>query len=208
LFAHTLIGHFDWFARYEVYAMTMMLTALALIYATYWRDTGRSFLFKGFGALIFLALLAGDFFISVFRSRAAAQNIYLQQYQMYRFATEVFPQTVAVNDLGYVSYRNDQHVLDLWGLGSEEARLASTAAGGRFPAFLRAMTTAQDAKFAMIYEPWFEAGVPEEWCRIAVLHSLKVSVGFADVQFFLIDSNPNAKMNAALDKFSQTLSQA
>ena len=124
---------------------------------------------------------------------------------MHRFATEYFPHTVAVNDLGYVAYGNDNHVLDLWGLGSEEARLASTAQGGRTPAFLQTMTQEYDAKFAMIYVDWYDSGVPAEWCHIATLNTVKVSAALANVQIYLVDRGLEAEMNAALDAFAPTL---
>ena len=54
----------------------------------------------------------------------AARNIYEQQYQMGRFAREIYNRPVAVNDLGLVAYKNTNFVLDLWGLGSEEVRKA------------------------------------------------------------------------------------
>ncbi|MDX1696293.1 MAG: hypothetical protein R3208_21185, partial [Ketobacteraceae bacterium] len=47
----------------------------------------------------------------------ASNNIYQQQYQMHRFAVEYYNKPLAVNDLGYVSYNNDNYVLDLWGAG-------------------------------------------------------------------------------------------
>ena len=205
LMAHNLIGHFDWFDRYEIYAMAMMFTALVILWSEFWRDTRHRFFFKTLGAVIFLTLLAVDYSISVFKSPEASRNVYQQQYQMHRFATEYFPQTVAVNDLGYVAYRNEGFVLDLWGLGSEEARMASTARGGRSPDFMRAMTTAKDAKYAMIYERWYKGGVPPEWCRVATLNTIKISVAYGDVQLFLIDRAQEAQMQAALDAFAPTL---
>jgi hypothetical protein len=40
----------------------------------------------------------------------AGRGVYEQQYQMHRFAVEFYKRPVAVNDLGWVSYRNPNYV--------------------------------------------------------------------------------------------------
>ena len=76
---------------------------------------------------------------------AAALSIHEQQHQMHRFATRYFPHPVAVNDLGWVAYDNDQRVLDLWGLGSEAARRL-TRQSGRTTDTLRQLTAGKSGE--------------------------------------------------------------
>ncbi len=205
LLGHILIGHFGWFSRYEIYAMAMMITALILVYSDFWRALDARFFFKTVGAVGLLALLAGDYLLTVLRTPAASHNIYVQQYQMHRFAVDYFPHTVAVNDLGYVAYGNDNFVLDLWGLGSEEARLATRGKNRRSQAVLDELANRRDASYAMIYAEWYKQGLPQSWCRIATLKTVKVTASKADVAIYLIDPALRDEMNAALDAFAPTL---
>jgi hypothetical protein len=131
-------------------------------------------------------------------------NIYEQQYQMHRFAVEFFPQNVAVNDIGWVSYRNGRYVLDLWGLGSEEARQGARS-NGRTTAFLRDITERNAVVYAMIYDSLFPGSTPPEWCRIAELETSQVSAASGTVTFYLIDPSKEAEMARALQRFSSSL---
>ena len=122
---------------------------------------------------------------------------------MHRFATEFMPGPVAVNDLGWVPWRNDDYVLDLWGLGSEEAREARRAENGS--GYLDRLTSRHGVRFAMIYDTWFPGAIPDEWCRIAGLATSSVSAGSELVSFYLIDRAAEAEMRDALERFAPTL---
>lgn len=114
----------------------------------------------------------------------AAENIYLQQYQMHRFAVDYWRDAVAVNDLGYVSFENPHYVLDLWRLGSEEARRLEAA---NVPDSLMLLTRQYRVGLAMIYPSWFAGRIPLRWMKIAVL-SLKmplITPGASQVSFYL-----------------------
>ena len=97
----------------------------------------------------------------------AAQNIYEQQRQMHEFVTNHWKSPVAVNDIGYVGFQNDEYVLDLWGLGSEEARRLIRADD---PDMLRKLTAKHDVHLAMIYEEFFYNVIPADWRKVAELH--------------------------------------
>ena len=72
---------------------------------------------------------------------------------------------IAVNDLGWVSFRNDAYVLDLWGLGSEEARKARAETA---PGWVGRLVTAYGVEAAIIYPDWF-ADLPPEWVRLGLI---------------------------------------
>ncbi len=199
---HLALGQYGWFSRYEVYAVAGLILALVVIY-------GKGLLrFSGLQrfALIIVALfvIAVPYMETTSQSPVASRNIYEQQYQMHRFATDFFPQAVAVNDLGWVAYQNDQYVLDLWGLGSEEARQASRE-GQRDAAFLRDITGRKNVVYAMIYDAWFEGAVPDDWCRIAQLNTIMIAAASGEVGFYLIYLEQEAAMRAALHAFDDTL---
>ncbi len=201
--AHAMIGRFGWFSRYEVYAVASLLAALICLAGPvslqYWFNR----LLSTLGALVILAVVGFDYAGTTLKTPLASRNIYDQQYQMHRFATEFFPTTVAVNDIGYVSYKNENYLLDLIGLGSEAARRQSSR-DGRTPGFLFDMAKAAGATYAMIYADWFNLGVPEEWCRIALLNTIEVTA-FREVEFHLIDRTAEAEMRIALEDWQRTL---
>ena len=190
--AHLLLGRFGWFARYEVYAVALALTALALALRARPLWLGAA-----------LVPLAVSYVEPLVQTRAASIAVYQQHYQMHNFATQLFPQPVAVNDLGLVAWRNPAHVTDLWGLGSEDARQL-TAAQGRTPETLQALTQGR-ATYAMIYDPAFVQGVPPEWCRMAVLDTALGALAWDSVSFYLIDPDARDDMAEALARFAPTL---
>ena len=203
LIAHIAFGQYGWLSRYEVYAVAMMLMGTVFVYS----DSLRALKAQR-AKYIFLSVLIGmlglEYFGRILQTPSASRNIYQQQYQMHRFATEYFPHPVAVNDLGWVAFRNDRYVLDLWGLGSEDARkLARTKT--LTAASLQRLTRKQAIPFAMLYDEWFGKAIPTSWCRIAVLHTSRVTAASGDVAFYLLDRSRYPEMLSALAKFSSSL---
>lgn len=198
LFAHVAAGDYGWFGRYEVYAVAVLLIGLLPVVAGWFRIPAVQM------ALPILLFLIGSPYLSTTAlTPAASANIHQQQFQMRRFAQEVFPQPVAVNDLGLVAYGNGNTVLDLWGLGSEEARKLS--ANNQWTADrLQEITERRGVSYAMLYPLWFR-DVPEVWCPIADLVTSHVTSASGTVRFYLIRREMEAEMRAALDRFAADL---
>lgn len=160
------------------------------------------------GLLIFVLPFVGyTYLLDTLVTQRAARNLYEQQYQMHRFAVQYFPEPVAIIDLGWVTYRNDEYVLDLWGLSSETARQLLNAEG-RTPGPIRRMTTDAGVTYAVLYEEVFDDGLPPEWCLIAQLSTSQVTASFGTVEFFLIDPDKEDIMRSALQGFAPTLPDA
>lgn len=202
--AHLAVGQYGWFGRYEVYVIAVAVTASLYAWAGALRAPAARPWLRTAAVLGLLGVVSLPYGIVLLRTPAASENTYAQQYQMHRFATAFFAQPVAVNDLGYVSYRNDTHVLDLWGLGSEEARLMNADAG-RNAQSVAALTEGAGSAYAMIYDIWFEEAVPADWCRIATLRTPQVAAASDEVAFYLIDRRLEDEMQAALAAFAPTL---
>ncbi|MCB1508132.1 MAG: hypothetical protein KDI98_05070, partial [Hyphomicrobiaceae bacterium] len=190
--AHLLVGRFGWFGRYEVYAVALAITAYLL-------QLRR----PAVAPLALLAVFGWSYAATLSQTPAAAQSIDEQQHQMHRFSAQFFPEPVAVNDLGWVAWRNDTPVLDLWGLGSEQARRL-TAEQGRTVETVRSLTAGR-ATYAMIYDIAFEGAIPPEWCRVATLTTSRVIAASDTVSFWLIDRPREGDLRAALDRFAPTL---
>ncbi|MEO0486938.1 MAG: hypothetical protein AAF092_13620 [Pseudomonadota bacterium] len=192
-------GQFNYYSRYEAYSVAaMVIGVVALMVAHGGRMAGLAL-----GLALSMGIYAMPFGIMIAKTPAATANIYQQQYQMHRFTETFFPAPVAVNDLGWVAYQNDNYVLDLWGLGSEEARQL-TAAGGWTAQKLDEITARHGIAYAMIYDDWFD-DIPDTWCLAAYLITSHVTSASATVSFYLIDLDRVAEMDAALPKFAEAL---
>ncbi len=192
------VGRVNWFSRYEVYAMafTALVASTALVETTrIWR----------------LALIAGllalghPYWQALLQTPDAASNIYQQQYQMHRFVADFYRKTVAVNDLGWVSYQRPAgvYVLDLWGLASPEASRHLH----KNVDWLETITTAHHAGLAIVYPPWYEEGAPEEWDPLATMciTGPRTSVAFPCVAFYRTEVGDKAALTAEMAAFARTL---
>lgn len=202
-FAHLLAGRWDWFFRYEVYIIATLIAANLHLWAPALAAQNRRVTTPGL--LIFAFPFIGfTYLMGVMLTPSAARNIYEQQFQMHRFATEYFTEPAAVIDLGWVTYDNDNYVLDLWGLGNETARQMFRTQG-RTPAPIRTLTEDANVTYAMLYDEVFYEGLPQEWCLIGQLETPQVTASFATVEFFLIKPTEESRMRDAMAAFTATL---
>jgi hypothetical protein len=192
-----LIGPFNWFHRYEVYAIvfTVMVAATALVES---KQLHYRYLLGG------LLVLTWPYWLAIWQTPLAARNIYQQQYQMHRFLADFRSPAVAVNDLGLVSYRRPAglYVLDLWGLASPEASRQAR----KDPAWLDAITRAHSAGLVIFYPNWFPDGVPDDWQPLATMciagHEI---LGSRCVAFYSTSQGDHAALLAEVAAFARTL---
>jgi hypothetical protein len=211
---HLAAGGFGWFGRYEVYIMTLVTVALLYLYRLmllrlWWSLGPHSSRSRRLGAAsvlvgsaIALALVTHPYILVTLRSPAASRTIFRQQMQMGEFAKKFYNAPVAVNDLGLVAWRNPNFVLDLWGLGSETARLADRSNN----AWLGELTAKHHVGVAMIYRPWFTT-LPRDWEPIAELHlgAPLMAAAYHTVTFYRTPQGDPAKVEEALSRFRASL---
>jgi hypothetical protein len=178
--AYLLFGKFTQLGRHE--AAILVVAALILIYL--WRQKlaeeieNRSYSRATF---FIICLFSTIFAINLRREvliPVASNNIYEQQYQMHRLAHDYIRGPVAVNDIGWVSYRNDWPVFDLWGLASTEALRARRA--GLTPAILAQLVEHSHARLIMIYDDWFKSRPSGTWTLLARMRTSKPAIYAAD----------------------------
>jgi len=209
--AHLMAGRFGWFGRYEIYAVS----AVSVVAVYVWGRTlgalvdrtGWPWALTAVAMPIFLLAGPTFFYATLFTPRGA-NNIYEQQYQMHRFVTECHRGPVAVNDLGWVAYRNPYYVLDLAGLGSEEARRAK----GRetyipSPEWIREAASHRGVGLAMLYDEWFKGALPPEWIRVAELRlgHRRRTPAQAAVSFYVTEPSSVGRTLGCLRRFRDTL---
>jgi hypothetical protein len=192
------IGQFNWFHRYEVYAIafTVLVASTALAEST-----------RLWPSVMVAGLLAVGFPYAqaLWQTPDAASNIYQQQYQMHRFVADFYGKAVAVNDLGWVSYRRPAgvRVLDLWGLASPEA----SRQPHKDADWLDAITATHETGLAMIYPAWYAEGAPDDWSPLATMciTSPRTSVAEPCMVFYSTAVGDKAALTAEMAAFARTL---
>lgn len=170
-FAHLVIGSIGWMNRYENYILIANTAALAILLS----HSERSI-----KSIAMLAVIVGGFvtYVPMFA------NIYIwnvkaiahQQGEMSRFAKDFVQAPIAVNDIGYVSWRNPDPVLDLWGLASAEIlemRKQPQPQGWGGP-----LVQEHGVRLVMIYDDWLQDAVAPEWRKLGELWLDNVPAAF------------------------------
>jgi len=181
---HFIGGRFGWQSRYEIYAWAAVLLGLLLLYGgdlrrfvdlePLWKPT---LLIAAAVWALGLQYVKNQVYLPF-----AAQNIYEQQFQMHRLLADYYPKPVAVNDLGLTAFRNEQHVLDLLGLGSHQALdLYITEPDSEW---ITRLADANSVRLAMVYDEWFPS-LPTPWVLLGVLHRDGLMVSTANNEVFM-----------------------
>ncbi|WP_430938562.1 hypothetical protein [Rhodovulum sp. YNF3179] len=201
LLAHLALGKYGGIGRYESYGAAIAVILVTLVV----REALSAPRLRHGVVFSLLVICAIPFSGTAVLVPAAARNIYDQQYQMHRFATEFFPERVAVNDLGWVSFENDTYVLDLHGLGSEVSRRIQAETGGHTADTLRRLTERHDVEFVMIYDQWFEEVAEKPWCLVGVLGTSAVIAAGSEVSIYVVDPAKMPEIQAALRDWRSSL---
>lgn len=191
-----LFGQFNWFHRYEVFAVVFV--AMLVLPATAAHLLTRRVMFG------VLCVSASAYVVALLLTPFGSRGIYLQQAQMHRFTTAFYHGNVAINDLGMVSYRRSQgtYVLDLFGLASPEAAAHPTKQAD----WLVDVTQRKQSALAMIYPDWFQ--VPPSWVAIGKLcehHTRGTVLGEPCVVFFSTQPGNAHGLRQLFRAFAQTV---
>ena len=126
--------------------------------------------------------------------------------QMHRFVVDHWRDSVGVNDIGWVAYRNREYVLDLWGLASEPARVMRRKATDM--RWAEQLAQDQGVVLFMIFESWFSdlAPFPSSWEHAASLHGPGRFPGkVSTVEFYLSDPGRSDELGRVLEAFGSRL---
>jgi len=208
LAAHLVAFRSGWFYRYEPYAVGVLLVWILYSHLS---GSARPISLRlddrmstWFGGFVFLLAFAAIYVAPVAQTPAAARNIFEQQYQMHRFVAEFWKAPVAVNDLGWVAYRNPDYVLDMRGLGFARARIAFERKDAGW--FDHAVAEKR-VEIAIIYKSSFEGAIPARWAELAVLRlgGSRITPKEDRVSFYLTDPTARERAVKALRAFAATL---
>jgi hypothetical protein len=204
--AHLIFGKIGQFFRYEAYLVALGIFVNAQAAGDVFLQTpGQNTVFRGrktatygliclIGASLIPLIVRG--LTSCLTLPTASRNIFEQQYQMGSFLRTYYPtESVAVNDIGAVTYLTDVHLLDLAGLASNEVLLLKKE---------RAYTTERiqqlcaehGVRIAIIYDPWLQRGetqgVPSGWTKLCEWKIFDNIVCSSDVVSFYATNRSDA----------------
>jgi hypothetical protein len=150
---------------------------------------------------------ASHFGIRLLYLPAAVANIREQHYEMARFARDFVDGAVAVNDLGLISFLDDDWTVDLWGLSSREGLEARLRGEAAYIDWIAEETTRHGVEFAMVY-PWlFDNRLPASWVPVADLRlaGRRISAGGSTVRFLRTERADPTATRGALQAFALAL---
>ena len=175
---HLYLAQVGWFYRYESYLIALSVAAVGLSAVRTKADADQDAAHDSgsrqaqalVAALTASALLAAPLArrgLSALRQAPVAMtNIYHQQIQTARLLGNSYSgRSVAVNDLGAVSYLTDLEVVDIVGLGTLE--VASLRLGGDYRRErLQELVRRRGVIAAAVYEGWLPGGPPDGWIKV------------------------------------------
>lgn len=208
IFLHLLFGNYGWYNRYEIYVWTFLILIIIYFlspYAVHLIEKERANIKKIIFVLIcFLSITSIRYVIDLFTIPLASNNIYEQHHQMHRFAVDFYKKPIAVNDIGYVSYKNDNFVLDLAGLSSKEA-LNYWKNGGNIE-LLSSLVKKRNIELIMIYKDLL-INIPNEWLEVGdlKLEKKRITPAGSNVTFFATNQIAYQEIKRKLELFKKTL---
>jgi hypothetical protein len=215
--AHLIFALVQFF-RYDAYLVSATIYVVALNWAAPWSSRTESRFWRSLplrlagATFIGLAALVGmarGIWIFV-RTPTACNNIYSQQYQVAQVIKDCYEgQSVALNDIGAVSYFADIQLLDLGGLANVE--VAQAMMQHRLgPTEIERFAVNYGTKVAVLYPNWFDGTangpLPTSWITIATWHVPNHwMLGGNTVAFYAVDQFEARRLNACLEDHKPSL---
>jgi hypothetical protein len=211
---HLAVARAGWFYRYEAYLIVIGAVALGMAIAM-WRPKpswSRMVFSRSMPAVAVLVVIAASP-IAIRGWRAltttslGTSQIYGQQFQMAKFLNRYYPgRSVAVNDIGVVTFHADLELLDLVGLSSME--IADQISAGRSRDKLDEVARHRHVEVVLAYD-WVLAeygGPPTAWRKVAQWALVIPSaLSQRDVSLFGVDAATAATLREHLREFAPEL---
>ena len=206
---HFVAGGWGWYHRYEIYILTFEFVIILYLFwpfiAKYLFASNRinyNLIIVFFGVI---AISSASYLYSTVNIPLASNNIYENHYQLHRFVVDYYKKPVAVNDLGYVSYKNDNYILDVLGLGShavvEHRRNADNP-----EEWIKNLLEKDNVELIMSFPFWLDE-FSGKWIKVGELHLGKKAfiVPSSRVDFYAINQKAYEEIVEQLTRFKETL---
>jgi hypothetical protein len=214
ILAHFTFARVGWVYRYEAYLIALSLVCLACV-TPLLRFTAAMRLAFGTCAAAALLSLAFRSYGSTANIQKASFNIYEQQYQMSKFVSRYYPHAaIAANDIGWITYANDVHLVDLVGLADWEV-LQAKQKHEYTTSFIDSLASRRQVDIAIVYDSWFNDGqhsefggpaLPRTWLQAARWHiEDNHFLGGDTVSFYAVKPDGIGALQSALQDYKASL---
>lgn len=215
-----LLFHYEfaktgWATRYEAYLVVLAIVCcgvLGISVAIRQASPSLEFLTASSSVVLLALLLIPRIYLSDWTLRGGFKQIYMQQFQMARFLAASYPlDTVAVNDIGLVSYWEPRSIVDVFGLASPE--ITRLKLKGAFNAdALSRISNREGARVAVVYAPWLGRALPSQWTLVGTWRMPKTWLGAPvlggdSVNFYAVNAGDAEGLRRALSSYAPCLPQ-
>jgi len=208
---HACLVKLEWFFRYEAYLIAIGLLAVGLlvlpIELAACADRRRRIPVPVTLLVVLLAIpLAVRALSALAVTPGAMRNVYQQQYQMARFFRGAYPgETIALNDIGAVSWFAPSRIVDVMGLASPDVALLKRQR--RFDReAIDGLVRAHGVRAIAMYEGVFAPILPHEWRLVGEWKIAgNVAVSEDTVGFFAASETDAQHLRRALTSFTPSL---
>jgi|GEM_PF-3537262 len=168
LLLHLVFARQGWFYRYEAYCIAIV--AVFIIIEFLQDPISVKKVSTIFILLVFILITSKRAFLSLSTTHIASKNIYDQQIQM-AMLVKTLPTNanIAVNDIGAVSYYNENSFLDLYGIASPE--VFSLKKSNKYNSKnIDSLLLVKNIDFLLIYTSWFNDTIFSDFKQIGSIH--------------------------------------
>lgn len=205
--------HFYWFFRYDAYIIVLGLFIIAICLRKYIPENSLHFkresIPRYIAIFLLILLVLSPFSLRLYSLKyvpQASNNIYEQQYQMGLFLKEYYPgESIALNDLGAISYLGDVKITDLWMLGSMEMLPYFQSEQNNNPDVLVSVAKSKNVQICLVYDQAYKS-TPPGWIKVAewVISNNKVC-SYDTVSFYATSPEEAQKLLNNLNSYSAQL---
>lgn len=206
---HLLFANFGWLIRYEAYLVVVVLFVVAPFADDLFQNKIRKKILK-FGLIILLLITFSLRFIPMIKNQpTASKNIFDQQIQLADFLHKYYRNSkVVANDIGAITYFNNIHLLDTYGLGTIEVARLRKDKNGQFTDsknlqnYIYNTSKNQGFDVALVYDSW--AKMPDYFIKVGTLTIQNNYIcGGTTVSFYSIKAENTAELRNQLIEFSK-----
>lgn len=206
---HLLFANFGWLIRYEAYLVVVILFAIAPFADDVFQKKVGNQVLK-FAMVILLLITFSMRFVPMLKLQSlASKNIFDQQIQLADFLHKYFRNSkVVANDIGAITYFNNIHLLDTYGLGSIEVAKLRKEDHGKFTdnkklqAYIYNTAKLQDFEVALVFDEWVK--MPDYFSKVGTLTiQNNYMAGGTTVSFYSIKKENADKLRSQLVEFSK-----
>ncbi|GGG47856.1 EpsG family protein [Epilithonimonas arachidiradicis] len=206
---HLLFANFGWLIRYEAYLVVIVLFAITPFINEVFNKNATNKILKFGTVFLLLVTLYMRFGTMLEKQKVASKNIFDQQIQLAGFLHQYYRNSkVIANDIGAITYFNNIHLLDTYGLGSIGVAKLRKSDHGKFTdnkalqQYVYDTAKNQNFDVALVFEEWVK--MPDYFSKVGTLTIPdNYMAGGKTVSFYSVQKENTQRLRNQLIQFSK-----